>query len=168
MTAKAARFNDSPLYSDWHSAVPQCWYDSPAQCAIDGECGEGKICFQKFCYDVRKYSCDPNNCTAGATLNPLRYCECIPNDDFVAMFCEPNSTANSGPDGNGSNSQDTNEQENTVTTIVVDESSEESEDEIEPESEESQFLGVTPLTIEQLHAAGFYDHIFGNDEDLDE
>ena len=95
-TAKAARFNDSPLWADWHSAVPQCWYDNPIQCAIDGECGEGRICFQKFCYDVRKYSCDPNNCGPDEHLNPLRYCECIPDDDYTEMFCDPNTAPAQG------------------------------------------------------------------------
>ena len=45
VTAEAAKFNTSPYFDDWDSVVPDCWYDRPAICPIDGECGEGRVCF---------------------------------------------------------------------------------------------------------------------------
>ena len=98
-TVRAAKFNTSPYFEDWHSVVPGCWYDDPVDCQIDGECGEGYVCFQNFCYDVRKYFCE-DDCPTGMKLNPLRYCECIDDETLLSMFCEPSSGTSSSTGNN--------------------------------------------------------------------
>ena len=82
-------FSFSRYYNDWDSIVPDCWYNDPVICALDGECGEKEACYQGFCYDVRKYHCvEQDKCESGTSLDPLRYCECIPESEVKAMFCE--------------------------------------------------------------------------------
>ena len=42
----------------------------------------------EMCTDVAQWQCFIQ-CDEGETLNPLRYCECIPEEERYDMFCSP-------------------------------------------------------------------------------
>ena len=73
----------------------------PIECGADnlfadaGEfCGAGRGCLNfeiinwSICVDVAKWQCF-RECDEGEVLNPLRYCQCIPESQQYDMFCAP-------------------------------------------------------------------------------
>ena len=91
LAVTAQGFGRSDYSTDWDNAVPECWFDSPVECDFEGPCGEGAACFAGVCFPVRRYHCS-DECPEGESLHPLRSCECMPDADVEAMFCQSEET----------------------------------------------------------------------------
>ena len=78
-------FGISEYYDDWETSVPPCWKDE----ADGGLCPVGTVMVGDECIGVRIYQCMDFDCPAGEILTPIKYCECVPEEDVLAMFCLP-------------------------------------------------------------------------------
>ena len=83
--------------------------NGPVACGADDDgndifCMDGYACFQSVfgdkCDDVARYQCNVD-CGAGNTLNPLRYCTCITEEERDGMFCAPEGSGSSTDSGDG-------------------------------------------------------------------
>ena len=76
--------------------------NGPVACGQDDDgedlfCMAGYACYHSaagysVCDDVARYQCR-KACPEGETLNPLRYCTCIPNEEAENMFCASEAPA---------------------------------------------------------------------------
>lgn len=91
--------SSSPWVEDFRGMLTQVGCrNGPKMCGYDNRYGDGgRFCSAgegcvdfgfgwEICDDVYPWQCF-RKCDEGQVLNPLRYCQCIPEEELYDMFC---------------------------------------------------------------------------------
>ena len=105
LVSTATAISKSPWVTDFDSMLESVvCRDGPKNCGANNKfleaeyCGAGQGCYNveilnyERCTSVFAFQC-VKECDEGQVLNPLRYCECISEEEQYNMFCAPSASS---------------------------------------------------------------------------